>query len=212
MVPPIRINRAPVLTLWAAVVAERLGFDRDEALSPGRAVAGLNAQSKGRRLGVFKPHEVKPEKARDRGDGGRFLVEVCGRDVPATVTPDGVRAVTRGKAVEPARVEASSGTTCRPCGRRSASSPGASRHPSSRGGRTRSTSGSGRRSPRGRPDGARRAYWTWTGLPTWRLRPGTRRPPPARPGRGRRVPGEPSCRRLWEAVMSVLIRVYSDFV
>jgi len=24
----IRINRAPVLTLWAAVVAERLGFDR----------------------------------------------------------------------------------------------------------------------------------------------------------------------------------------
>ena len=24
----IRINRAPVLTFWAAVVAERLGFDR----------------------------------------------------------------------------------------------------------------------------------------------------------------------------------------
>jgi len=24
---PIKINRAPVLTLWAAVVAERLGFD-----------------------------------------------------------------------------------------------------------------------------------------------------------------------------------------
>ena len=23
--PPIRVNRAPVLTLWAAVVAERLG-------------------------------------------------------------------------------------------------------------------------------------------------------------------------------------------
>jgi hypothetical protein len=33
----IRINRAPVLTLWAVVVAERLGFDRDEALSLGRA-------------------------------------------------------------------------------------------------------------------------------------------------------------------------------
>ena len=102
MAAPIRINRAPVLTLWAAVVAERLGFDRDEALSLGRAVAGLNAQSKGRRLGVFKPHEEKPEKARGRGDGERFLVEVCGRDVPAAVTPDGVRAVTRGKAVDPA--------------------------------------------------------------------------------------------------------------
>jgi uncharacterized glyoxalase superfamily protein PhnB len=29
----ISINRAPVLTLWAAVVAQRLGFDEDEALS-----------------------------------------------------------------------------------------------------------------------------------------------------------------------------------
>ena len=39
----IEINRAPVLTLWAAVVAERLGFDWQEALTLGRAVAGLNA-------------------------------------------------------------------------------------------------------------------------------------------------------------------------
>ena len=53
----ISVNRAAVLTLWASVVAERLGFDRPESLSLGRAVAGLNAQSKGRRLGVFKPHE-----------------------------------------------------------------------------------------------------------------------------------------------------------
>ena len=28
----ISINRAPVMTLWAAVVAQRLGFDEDEAL------------------------------------------------------------------------------------------------------------------------------------------------------------------------------------
>ncbi len=41
----IRINRAPVLTLWAAVVAERFGFNHDEALSLGKALAGLNAQS-----------------------------------------------------------------------------------------------------------------------------------------------------------------------
>ena len=39
----ILINRAPVLTLWAAVVAERLGFNRDEALSLGKALAGLTA-------------------------------------------------------------------------------------------------------------------------------------------------------------------------
>jgi len=34
------VNRAPVLTLWAAVVAEVLGFEHDEALTLGRAVAG----------------------------------------------------------------------------------------------------------------------------------------------------------------------------
>ena len=44
----ISINRAPVLTLWAAVVAQRLGFAEDEALTLGKAVAGLNAQAKGR--------------------------------------------------------------------------------------------------------------------------------------------------------------------
>ena len=48
----IEINRAPVLTLWAAVVAERLGFDWEEALTLGRAVAGLSAHSKGKALGV----------------------------------------------------------------------------------------------------------------------------------------------------------------
>jgi hypothetical protein len=62
----IAINRAPVLTLCATVVAQRLGFDEDEALTLGRAVAGLNAYSKGRRLGLFKPHEEKAKKARER--------------------------------------------------------------------------------------------------------------------------------------------------
>jgi hypothetical protein len=50
----ILINRAPVLTLWAAVVAERLGFDREAALSLGKTLAGLNVQPKGRRLGIYK--------------------------------------------------------------------------------------------------------------------------------------------------------------
>jgi hypothetical protein len=36
----IRINRAPVLTLWAAVVAERLGFDGATALILGQASGG----------------------------------------------------------------------------------------------------------------------------------------------------------------------------
>jgi hypothetical protein len=49
------VNRAPVLTIWAAVVAEALGFEHDEALTLGRAVAGVNAYLKGVSLGLFKP-------------------------------------------------------------------------------------------------------------------------------------------------------------
>jgi hypothetical protein len=42
----VSINRAPVLTLWAAIVAQRLGFNKKEALTLGKkAVAGLNAQA-----------------------------------------------------------------------------------------------------------------------------------------------------------------------
>ena len=51
----LRVNRAPVLTLWAAVVAERLGFEPEEALTLGRALAGLTAHEKGVRLGIFEP-------------------------------------------------------------------------------------------------------------------------------------------------------------
>ena len=42
--PQITINRAPVLTRWAAVIAERLVYDRDAALTLGQAVPGLNAR------------------------------------------------------------------------------------------------------------------------------------------------------------------------
>src|SRR5947199_5893244 len=93
----LSINRAPVLTLWAAVVAERLGFDHDEALTLGKAVAGLNAQAKGRRLSIFKPHEEKPHKAREKEAGEKFLVEVLGRTVPAVNTDEGIRATIKGK-------------------------------------------------------------------------------------------------------------------
>lgn len=101
----ISINRAPVLTLWGAVVAERLGFDHDEALTLGKAVAGLNAQAKGQRLGIFKPHEEKTQKAREKEPGETFLVEVVGRAVPVVNTKDGVRATIKGKPTSPASVE-----------------------------------------------------------------------------------------------------------
>ncbi len=101
----ISINRAPVLTLWAAVVAQRLGFKWDEALTLGKAVAGLNAQAKGRRLGIFKPQEKPIQQAREQKPDSTFLVEVCGRTVPAVNTSDGVRAASKGKPISPGSVE-----------------------------------------------------------------------------------------------------------
>jgi len=49
--PPIFVNRAPVLTLWATVVAERLGYSPETALTLGRFVAGSSARAKGLSLG-----------------------------------------------------------------------------------------------------------------------------------------------------------------
>ena len=100
----ISINRAPVLTLWGAMVAERFGFKEDEALTLGKALAGLNAQAKGRRLGIFKPHEQKPHQARAKERGEEFWIEICGRPVPAKNTEEGIRAVAGAKVIDPAGV------------------------------------------------------------------------------------------------------------
>jgi len=107
----ISINRAPVLTLWAVVVARRLGFRKAEALTLGKAVAGLNAQSEGRRLGIYHPTEEKPKEARaERKKGEGFLVEVCGRTVPAFKTDEGIRATSKDEPIDPKGVERYLGT------------------------------------------------------------------------------------------------------
>jgi hypothetical protein len=92
----LSINRAPVLTLWAAVVAERLGHSRDEALTLGRAVAGMNAQSKAVHLGLREP-TPPGEKARKRAAAEPQRVELLGRAVPVVRTPHGLRAAKDGK-------------------------------------------------------------------------------------------------------------------
>jgi hypothetical protein len=101
----ISINRAPVLTLWAAVVAERLGFSADESLTLGKAVAVLNAQAKGRRLGIFKPHETAARQAREKSHGEEVWIEICGRPVPAKNTPQGICAIHGADVIEPQSVE-----------------------------------------------------------------------------------------------------------
>lgn len=103
----VTINRAPVLTLWAGVVAERLGYDRDAALTLGKAVAGLNAQTKGRMLGIFGEPK-RPERGgapKKVGLGEDFWVEICSRLVPAKNTDEGVRAVIKDKPIDPEKVQ-----------------------------------------------------------------------------------------------------------
>jgi hypothetical protein len=103
----IKINRAPVLTLWAAIVAERLGYDRNESLTFGKAVAGLNAQSKGRRLGIY-------EEKKDGGEGKDKkeekpakleFIELLGRGVPAVRTSQGLRAEIKGEQIDAEAVQ-----------------------------------------------------------------------------------------------------------
>jgi hypothetical protein len=94
MADAIQINRAPVLTLWAAVVADRLGFDWDEALTLGRAVAGLNAYSKGLALGLYEPTpEAERKRRRKARHGERLQVDLLHRAVPVVQTPEGLRAL-----------------------------------------------------------------------------------------------------------------------
>jgi len=101
----VTINRAPVLTLWAAVVAERLGFDPDTALTLGKVLAGLNAQAKGRSLGIFKPPKLAGEAPpKKHGLGEELWIDLCGRAVPAKNTADGIRAVVKDALVDPAAV------------------------------------------------------------------------------------------------------------
>ena len=106
----IKVNRAPVLTLWAAVVAERLGHDADLAITLGRAVAGSSARVKARAIGLEEDrHEgnrkedtreaarhterrVKPAKA----------IHLLGRDVPVAETEHGLRALEHDHAASPA--------------------------------------------------------------------------------------------------------------
>lgn len=108
----IKINRAPVLTLWATVVAERLGYNKDTALTLGKAVAGLNAQSKGRKLGIYEEKSEKEEKKdgktespRGKKEAALEFIELLGRGIPVVKTSGGMRASIKGEEIDPESVE-----------------------------------------------------------------------------------------------------------
>jgi hypothetical protein len=103
----IKINRAPVLTLWATVVAERLGYEEETALTLGKAVAGLNAQSKGRKLGIYeeKSEEEKQKERKKKEPAKTEFIEILGRGVPAVKTPKGLRAAIEGDPIDAESVD-----------------------------------------------------------------------------------------------------------
>jgi hypothetical protein len=106
--PTLRINRAPVLTLWSAVVAERLGMSRDTALTVGQALAGMTAYSKGVRLGIYAPPTERPDEATPRlpkGVGRVNEFHLLGRLVHVAETPVGPRAIPKGELVKSEIVE-----------------------------------------------------------------------------------------------------------
>jgi len=100
----VKINRAPVLTLWAAIVAERLGFDEDESLTLGRALAGYTAQSKGQLLGIYHPRPGEASEEPAETPDELVFVSLMGRSLPALMTPHGVRAAEKGKPSDPEKV------------------------------------------------------------------------------------------------------------
>ncbi|KAG8885860.1 hypothetical protein FRB97_009022 [Tulasnella sp. 331] len=91
------VNRAPVMTAWATIVAERLGFKREEALSIASVYTELNATSKGISIGVFDE-----SKNRDHIAGStQPFVEVMGRK-PVLETESGEwRGIVKGSPVDP---------------------------------------------------------------------------------------------------------------
>ncbi len=106
---PLRVNRAPVLTLWAAVVAERSGHAADAALTLGAAVAGTAAHAKARRLGLAEARPEEEGKRRQGGDAGgeRRAVRLLGREIPVSCSDGGLLlAAHEGRPQSPASVKA----------------------------------------------------------------------------------------------------------
>lgn len=103
--PSIQVNRAPVLTLWATIVAERLGHPHDTALTLGKAIAGLMAQSKGRRLGIYPEPSPGAKPAGKRPAAGLVSIPFMGRAVPVVKTSGGLRATVKDQPVDPDGVE-----------------------------------------------------------------------------------------------------------
>jgi hypothetical protein len=102
-VSEILVNRAPFLTLWASVVAGRLGYDADEALTLGRAVAGQTAASRGKRLGILEERSAEDRRELEtrREVLGAETIRFMARTIPCLRTPQGLRALAETAPIDP---------------------------------------------------------------------------------------------------------------
>jgi len=96
----MEINRAPVLTLWATIVAQRKGYSEDEALTLGKAVAGYTAQYKGRSLGIYTAKEKTEAGEEKTKDYEVEFVDLMGRQIPTIKVGSEVRSISKDKAVD----------------------------------------------------------------------------------------------------------------
>jgi hypothetical protein len=103
----IRVNRAPTLTLWAAIVAERLGHPPDTAFSLAGVVAGISAPAAAGRLGmgIAEKRENTSQEAHKRAPAEQ-IVRLLGKDIGLMVDADGLLLAARsdGKAAPSAPV------------------------------------------------------------------------------------------------------------
>src|SRR5690242_2900329 len=100
----IEVSRRPVLILWATIVAERLGFERDEALTLGRAVASLGGRMSNAPSEVVTLAKIVEMRAKLR-PGQTIDVSVIDRVVSIARMPEGLRAVVKNRPIDPASVE-----------------------------------------------------------------------------------------------------------
>ena len=86
----IKVNRAPVLTLWAAVAAEHLGHPPDTALSLASAVAGTAARAEARRLGITEERDHAKDAQTAAPDRAQDTAQLLRKKIRLTHDADGV--------------------------------------------------------------------------------------------------------------------------
>ncbi|RDB22822.1 hypothetical protein Hypma_010099 [Hypsizygus marmoreus] len=93
------VNRAPIMTAWATVVAERMGFRCEEALSIASVYTEMNAVTKGVSLGLYENGKQKGMEAVP--GGSQAYIEFIGRRPLYQTQTQQWRALSEGSPVKP---------------------------------------------------------------------------------------------------------------